>query len=89
MNASVSESLAYTAGGAAAACGLPRQSVDHAIKTGELPAMRSGRRYIVLREDVLAWLRRCRDRGEIPVPVNQADRERLAGLNRARKRVAA
>lgn len=78
------ETVAFTAGGAAEACGLPRQQIDHAIKVGELPATKSGRRMIVLKEDLLAWLRQCREHGRIPAPISDASREKLAALNRAR-----
>lgn len=85
MKAESLESVAFTAGGAATATGLPRQQIDHAIRTGALPATKSGRRQIVLKEDLLAWLRRCREQGAIPSPTTQADREKLAALNRARR----
>ncbi len=77
--------VAFTAGAAAEAAGLPRCTVDYAIQQGDLPAAKSGRRLIVLREDLMAWLRRCRDKGNIPTPVSDADRERLAELNRNRQ----
>ena len=82
------EQLAFTEGGLADACGLPRQTVSAARKSGELPAVKSGRRWIITREDAAAWLRRCQLRGGIPSPVSQADRERLAEMNRARKAAA-
>lgn len=83
------ECIAYTAASAAEASGLPRCTVDLAIKQGELQATKSGRRLIILREDLLDWLRRCRERGAIPSPISQADRERLAELNRTRRTKAA
>ncbi len=82
--------VAYTRAAAAAATNLPGATLDLAIKTGELPAVRSGRRLIILQEDLIAWLRRCRARGAVPTPApSQTDRERLAGLNRARKQASA
>lgn len=78
------ESLAFTAGGLAAACDLPRQTVDHAIRSGALTAIKSGRRWLVFREDAIAWLKSCREQGRIPAPISQKDREKLAALNRAR-----
>ena len=81
----IEQAIARTAAKAAEACGLPRQTIDAAIKSGDLQATKSGRRYIVLTEDLIAWLRRCRERGEIPSPIKPGDRERLAELNRARR----
>lgn len=81
----IQQAVAYTAQRAAEASGLPRQTIDAAIKAGELQATKSGRRHIVLAEDLVAWLKRCRERGEIPSPVKPGDRERLAELNRARR----
>lgn len=77
--------VSYTRASAAAATGLPGVTIDLAIRTGELPAVKSGRRLIILKEDLIAWLRRCRERGSIPSPISDDDRERLADLNRARK----
>jgi excisionase family DNA binding protein len=89
MKSKISEQLSYTEGGASDASGLPRQTICAARKSGELRAMKSGRRWIILREDLLAWLKHCRERGEIPTPISQADRERLAELNRARRQSTA
>lgn len=83
------EQLAYTEGSAAAAIFVPRQTISAARKSGELRAMKSGRRWIILREDLVSWLKRCRERGEIPTPLSQADRERLATLNCARREASA
>lgn len=81
--------LSYTRASACTATGLPGATIDLAIANGELKAIKSGRRYIILAEDLQAWLRRCRDRGGIPSPApSQADRERLADLNRTRKQPA-
>src|SRR5262245_58441815 len=80
---------AFTAQSAATSCELPRQQADHAIKRGELKAMKSGKRWIILREDLLAWLHKCRDKGEIQAPITQRDREMLAALNRSRRTAAA
>jgi excisionase family DNA binding protein len=79
--------LSFNEGDLADASGLPRQTIAAARKSGELPATKSGRRWIILREDAEAWLRRCRAQGEIPTPISQADRARLAELNRTRKAV--
>jgi hypothetical protein len=83
------ESLAFTAGSLTKATDVARQAVDLAIKTGALKATKSGRRWIILREDAIAWLKRCREQGEIPSPISQADREKLAELNRMRRGQAA
>lgn len=83
---SLESRIAFTAARAASACDLPRQTVDHAIRVGDLPAVRSGRRIVVLRDDLIAWLMRCRERGEIPAPISDSDRQRLAELNRRRTR---
>jgi hypothetical protein len=79
------ESLSFNEGDLAAASGVPRQTIAAARKVGELQAIKSGRRWIILREDALAWLRRCKERGSIPAPVSNTDREKLAALNRARR----
>ena len=89
MTESQNQALAYNRASAAAASGVPCQTLDVAIKAGELPSIKSGRRIVILREDLVAWLHRCKARGTIPAPVSDADRERLAALNRARKQVAA
>jgi excisionase family DNA binding protein len=78
------ESLGFSAGNLAKSLDVPRKQVDHAIKTGSLKAIRSGRRWIILKDDALAWLAECRKQGAIPAPVSGADREKLAKLNRAR-----
>ena len=86
MSNTSEQAISYTRAGACVATGLPGATVDLAIASGDLKAIRSGRRLIILAEDLQAWLRRCRERGEIPTPQpSQADRERLAALNRARK----
>lgn len=78
--------LSYTRGGACNATGLPLTTIDLAIAQGELKAIKSGRRLVIMAEDLQAWLRRCRDRGAIPSPApSAADKERLAALNRARR----
>lgn len=82
--ASTTERLSDTAGGTAEAAGVPRRFVDAAIKDGSLPAFKCGRRYIVLREDALAWLRKLRQAGEIRAPLSQTAREKLAELNRTK-----
>lgn len=80
---------AYTGRTAAETSGQPRQTVDYAIKIGELRATKSGNRFVILREDLLAWLRMCRDRGYFARPgVTQQDRERLASLNRSKRAAA-
>jgi excisionase family DNA binding protein len=79
------QQLAFTRASSAQATGLPLTTIDLAIANHELPATRSGRRLIILREDLIDWLRRGRERGAIaPRPPSQADKERLAELNRAR-----
>lgn len=80
------ETLAYTRASAAAAAGVPAVTIDVAIESKELTAIRSGRRLVILREDLLNWLKLCKARGSMPSHVTQNDRERLAELNRARKR---
>jgi hypothetical protein len=83
------ESLGFTAGSLAASIGVPRQQVDYAIRTGRLRAIKSGRRWIVLKDDALAWLKLCREEGGIPSPVTQADKDKFAALNRARREASA
>lgn len=82
------EQLSYTGGSAAKATDLPRQTIDAAVKSGELPAVKAGKRFIILRTDLLAWLERCKQRGAFPSFTTDDDRERLAQLNRARKAAA-
>jgi len=89
MIESQQQAVAYNRASAAAASGVPCQTIDKAINDGELTAIKSGRRRIILREDLLAWLRKCKERGSIPTPVSDADRERFAALNKARKQAAA
>jgi len=81
--------ISFTRGAAVEATGVPGVTIDKAIDDGELIAIRSGRRLIILREDLEAWLRRCRAKGEIPTPISDRDRERLAELNRGRRRKVA
>ena len=89
MNTTESPAISYTRAGACAATGLPGGTIDLAIAQGELKAIKSGRRLVIMAEDLQAWLRRCRERGEIPSPTpSQADRERLAALNKARRQPA-
>ena len=89
MSESLQQALAYNRATAAAASGIPTHTLDLAIKAGEIPVIKSGRRLIILRDDLVAWLGLCKQRGSIPVPTTDADRERLADLNRARKAKAA
>jgi len=85
----IETAVAFSAAGAAAASDLPRQQIDHAIKIGALRAVKSGRRMIILRDDLLTWLRKCAEQGEIPNPTSSVDREKLAELNRKRREEAA
>ena len=82
------QSLAFTEGGLARASDLPRQTIAAARRRGDLKAIKSGRRWIILREDAEIWLRRCRDVGVIEAPIAEADRKRLADLNRGRSGAA-
>jgi excisionase family DNA binding protein len=78
--------VSYTRSGAIIASGLHGATIEKAIDDGELKAIRSGRRLIILAEDLVAWLRRGRDRGEIATPrPDQAANQRLAEENRKRK----
>jgi excisionase family DNA binding protein len=88
MTKSPQEVVAYNRAGASAATGVPAQTLDKAIKDGELPAMTSGRQRIILKADLIAWLLKCKQQGSIPAPVSDADRERFAALNKARKQAA-
>ena len=82
--------VAYTAAQAAQACGLPRCTVELAIAQGHLPAMRSGRRHVILASDLITWLQNCKRVGVIPTrTVTDSDRQRLADLNRKRREGAA
>jgi excisionase family DNA binding protein len=83
------EQISYTRVGAIAATGLPGATIDMAIAQGELPTIRSGRRLVIFADDLKSWLERCRAKGHIPSPKPRAeDNQRLAGLNRARRREA-
>lgn len=79
------EKVAYTMTALAAAIDVPLLQIRAAIREGELPAIKSGRRTIILAEDAVSWLRRCRQRGSIPAPVSDRDRARFAELNRQRR----
>lgn len=83
------QKVGYSVRAAAAASDNPRQVLDYGISIGELRATRSGNRYIILHEDLVAWLRMCRDRGYFARPgVTQKDRQRLAALNRSKRAAA-
>lgn len=87
MTGTNADRLAYNTKNAAKACDLPRFVIDAAIKRGDLRATKSGRSNIILREDLYVWLRKCLDAGSFPqIPVSQEDRERMAVLNRGRKK---
>jgi excisionase family DNA binding protein len=73
--------VSYTQDTAGKRTGLPVQTINAAIRRRELPAIRSGRRYIILHDDLVAWLRQCKERGTIPPPIDAEGRERLAELN--------
>lgn len=52
----VDDCLSFTPEDAARATGTTRNIVFSAMKAGELRARRIGRRNIILRDDLLAWL---------------------------------
>lgn len=86
----MNERLSYTRAGAIEATGLAPQTIDKAIADGELVALRSGRRLIILADELRDWLKRCRAKGIIPTPKpTQDDNARLAEKNRQRKEEAA
>lgn len=82
------QNLSYTIHSASGSTGLPPITISEAIKRGELPAIKSGRRYIILADDLRDWLRKAKERGVLPGRIDDAGRERLAELNRSRSKQA-
>ena len=80
------QNLSFTLAGATEATGIAYVALKDAIRAKDLPAIRSGRRYIILADDLRAWLEKSKARGVIPSPIDDEGRERLAELNRQRKR---
>jgi hypothetical protein len=90
MKARNMESVSFNREGAIEASGVPGATLDAAIRLRELKATKAGRRLIIVREDLEAWLRLCRERGSFPVPKpDQEANKRLAEHNRKRKEEAA
>jgi excisionase family DNA binding protein len=56
-SAQPSEPVAYSPDAAARAAGVGRTTLFSALKTGALRGRKVGRRTIILREDLLQWLR--------------------------------
>ena len=54
-----SERLAYTIDQAADAIGVPRNTLRDRVSTGEIPAKKRCGKWLILREDLLRWLRDC------------------------------
>jgi excisionase family DNA binding protein len=50
--------ICYSPRGAALALGISREHVRLAIKLGTLPAYKLGMRTLVLRDDLVAWVRK-------------------------------
>lgn len=78
------QNLSYTIHSAAESTGLPLITISDAIKRGELQAIKSGRRYIILADDLRDWLLKAKERGNIPGRIDDDGRKRLAELNRSR-----
>jgi excisionase family DNA binding protein len=57
---SAPEAIAYSPLQAAAALGISRDHVLLAVKLGDLPAYKIGVRTKILRDDLVAWVRRQR-----------------------------
>lgn len=57
---SASEAIAYSPRAAALALGISRDHVLLAMKLGDLPGYKIGVRTIVLRDDLVSWVRRQR-----------------------------
>jgi len=55
---SASEAIAYSPRAAALALGISREHVRFAIKFGTLPAYKLGSRTLLLRDDLVAWVRK-------------------------------
>jgi excisionase family DNA binding protein len=58
----MSDVLAYSVEGAAAAARLGRTKIFEAIKAGRLRARKDGRRTVILKEDLTAFLRALPER---------------------------
>ena len=58
----MSDVLAYSVEGAAAAARLGRTKIFEAIKAGKLRARKEGRRTVILKEDLAAFLRALPER---------------------------
>ena len=78
------QNLSYTISAASEGTGIPKVTISDAITRGELPAIKSGRRYIILADDLRAWLLKAKERGNIPGRIDDEGRQRLAELNRSR-----
>ena len=52
--------ISYSVEEAAEATGIGRSHLYIAIKTGELASLKLGKRRLLMREDILAWLKRQR-----------------------------
>ncbi len=55
-NSSNSDRLAYSIDDAAAATGLPRNTLRDAVSRGELPAVKRCGRWLIRRDALLRWL---------------------------------
>jgi hypothetical protein len=81
--------ISYPLQVAAAKTGFPQKTLRAAIDRGELSSIRSGRRVIVLHDDLVAWLQKGKAEGTIPGVIDDVGRERLATLNRLRSKQTA
>jgi excisionase family DNA binding protein len=60
---------AYTIDQSVHIAGIGRSTLYEAMGAGELPSVRIGRRRLILRTDLLAWLQSHRDQGPNDGPV--------------------
>lgn len=54
-----SQKIAYSIKSAASACDCSPRTIEDAIASGTLKASKPGRQWIITRENLETWLRRC------------------------------
>jgi len=85
MKSNLDGALAFNESDAVKATGIKRPTLVNQRLSGRIKAIRCGRSWLYLRDDLLALLREYQKVGRIEAPTTPDDRERLAELNRARR----